>query len=199
LKFSDYQVVSVKKKTFCNLHTCRWLALRIWEVVGGGGTHAHMRTCTHGNPASQQNQKKNQEKTEMAIWKKRKEHPHCSNAYMRTCAHAQINHSLRSRTDQQWAVHALSFSGTFFSTEQIMEGLILFWWELSNLLFGEDILWVCDRIQEMRAHRKAQILSFPNLPILSLDRIYFLYFIVCSFFMSLLRLFFYYVLFHKVS
>ena len=135
---------------------------------GGGGTHAHMRTCTHGNPASQQNHKKNQEKTEMAIWKKRKEHPHCSNAYMRTCAHAQRNHSLRSRTDQQWAVHALSFSGTFFSTEQIMEGLILFWWEISNLLFGEDILWVCDRIQEMRAHQKAQILSFPNLPILSL-------------------------------
>ena len=29
-----------------------------------GGTHAHMRTCTHRNPASQQNQKKNQEKTE---------------------------------------------------------------------------------------------------------------------------------------
>ena len=32
----------------------------------------------------------------MAIWnKKRKEHTHCSNAYMRTCAHAQRNHSLR--------------------------------------------------------------------------------------------------------
>jgi hypothetical protein len=32
----------------------------------------------------------------MAIRKKIQEHPQCSNAYMRTCAHAQRNHSLRS-------------------------------------------------------------------------------------------------------
>ena len=62
-----------------------------------GGAHAHMCTCTHGNASSQQNHKKNQGKTEMAISnKKRKERTHCSNAYMRTCAHAQRNHSLKS-------------------------------------------------------------------------------------------------------
>jgi hypothetical protein len=67
-----------------------WLGLEVGGIkLNKGGTHAHMRSCTLGNPVSQQNHKKNQEKTEMAIRKKNTGTSamfQCVHAYMRTCS-----------------------------------------------------------------------------------------------------------------
>jgi hypothetical protein len=58
-----------------------------------------MRICAHAHsetPSANKITKKIRKKQRWPSEKKIQEYPQCSNAYMRTCAHAQRNHSLNS-------------------------------------------------------------------------------------------------------